>query len=47
MELTRIATKKLHACNKFSSLNSLKQMCPDLFLEENPRGSILVSDHRS
>ena len=44
IELTGIATKKLNACNKFSSL---KQMCPDLFLEETPRGLILESDHRS
>ena len=29
-------------CNK---LSSIKQMCPDLFLEEAPCGSILVNDH--
>ena len=29
-------------CDKFSSL---KYMCPDLFSEETPCGSILVSDH--
>ena len=30
------------ACNK---LSFIKKMCPDLFLEETPYGSILVNDY--
>ena len=30
------------ACNK---LSFIKKMCPDLFLEETPSGSILVNDY--